>query len=171
VQLSGEGLLDLGSAGQVFLGLREEGNRLAGPLDPHSRRVSAAICLLAFEGVYAVDLLLVFVVGVVLDTLLVQGDSLAEELEALVGVALVLALIQIGGRVALQFLLDPDEVLLRVRANLSARPSLHVVLHPLPVFAVVLQSYQLSPTAYLPVTNFLCSSLVQRPAVLPIIWA
>jgi len=135
VQLSGEGLLDLDSA-EVFLGLA---NRFAWPLDSHSRRVSAALRLLALERVDAVDLLLFLVVGVVLDAFFVEGDRLAEELQPLVGVALVLTLIQIGSRVALQFLLDPDEVLLRVGPDLRARPSLHEVLHPLPVFAVVLQ--------------------------------
>ena len=70
-------------------------NRLARPLERHSERrgVGAALCLLALERVDAVDLLLFLIVGVIFDALLVERDGLAEELKALVGVALVLTLI------------------------------------------------------------------------------
>ena len=150
-----------------------------------------ALVLWSLNRVHARDLIIVVLVGVVLHALLVELDCLSEQLEALVCVALVLALVEVCGRVALQLLLDSDEVLLRMGSDLGSGSRLHKFLHSLPVLAEVLEGYKckawlnrgnlagiwkdlranLDCLRYLPCTNFLCSSLVHLPAVLPIICA
>ena len=99
---------------------------------------------------------------------------LSEQLQALGGKALVLGLVQVCRWISLQLLLDSYEVLLGMWPDLCPRPSLHELLHLLPVLPEVLDSYRhqwvsslWEDITDLPYTNFLCSSLVHLPAVFP----
>lgn len=106
------------------------------------RGVESVLELGALDRVHARDFVVVILVGVILHAFLVELDGLPEQLETLVGIALVLALVEVGGGVTLELLLDADEVLLRVRSDLRAGASLHEFLDALPVFAEVLEGYK-----------------------------
>jgi len=81
--------------------------------------------------------------NVILGSLLVEGDSLPKELKPFVSVALVFALVQVSSRIALELLLNSNEVLLGMRSYLGARSSLDVLLDSLPVFSINPQSCKL----------------------------
>lgn len=100
------------------------------------------LVLWSLDRVHARDLIIIIFIGVILNALLVLLDCLAEQFETHVGVALVLTLVEVGGRVPLKFLLDPDKVLLCMGADLCSRSRHHEFLYAFPVFAEVLERYK-----------------------------